>query len=108
MEISEEEWTRRKEKLEALKNNRFKQQELRAWRPVPSYGSTMIIFIIFGFFFLTLGIALYLVSDKVSTATVNYSDPAICTPGEACVVDFNIASDMPAPVYVYYELSDYY
>jgi hypothetical protein len=38
---------------------------LPAWRPVPSYGSTMIIFVVFGIIFLTLGIALYVMSDKI-------------------------------------------
>ena len=65
MEITEEEQKRREDKLEALKNNRFKQQELHAWRPKPSYGSTMIIFAVFGMIFLTLGISLYVVSEKV-------------------------------------------
>jgi len=38
---------------------------LPAWRPVPSYGSTMIIFVVFGIIFLTLGIALYVMSEKI-------------------------------------------
>lgn len=63
MDITEEELKRREEKLAALKANRFKQQTLVAWRPVPNYGSTMIIFIVFGIIFLTLGIALYVMSD---------------------------------------------
>jgi hypothetical protein len=65
MEISEEEMKRREDKLAALKASRFKQQTLIAWRPVPSYGSTMIIFVVFGVIFLTLGISLYVMSDKV-------------------------------------------
>lgn len=68
MEISEEEMKRREDKLAALKANRFKQQTLVAWRPVPSYGSTMIIFVVFGIIFLTLGISLYVMSDKVQSA----------------------------------------
>jgi hypothetical protein len=65
MEISEEERLRIQEKVEKLKSSKFKQQTLPAWRPVPSYGSTMIIFVVFGIIFLTLGIALYVMSDKI-------------------------------------------
>lgn len=78
MDISEEERLRREEKLAALKANRFKQQTLHAWRPVPSYGSTMIIFIVFGVIFLTLGIALYVMSDKVAQAELQYSMDSDC------------------------------
>ena len=65
MEISEEEIVRIQEKVEKLKQSKFKQQMLPAWRPVPSFGSTMIIFGIFGIIFLTLGITLYWMSDKI-------------------------------------------
>jgi preprotein translocase subunit SecF len=65
MEITEEERQQIKEKVEKLKASRFKQQMLPAWRPVPSFGSTMIIFAIFGLVFLLLGIVLYIMSDKI-------------------------------------------
>jgi hypothetical protein len=78
MDISEEEMKQREKKLEALKNNRFKQQTLRAWRPVPSYGSTMITFLVFGLIFLTLGIALYVMSDHVQLASVDYMGSVNC------------------------------
>ena len=63
MEISEQDLARINEKIEKLKNSKFKQQMLPAWRPVPSFGSTMIIFGVFGIIFLTLGIVLLLMSD---------------------------------------------
>lgn len=65
MEITEEERQQIKEKVEKLKASRFKQQMLPAWRPVPSFGSTMIIFAVFGVVFLLLGIVLYIMSDKI-------------------------------------------
>ena len=63
MDISEEEKQKIKEKVEKLKNNKFKQQTLPAWRPIPSFKSTMITFLVFGLIFLAIGIALYLMSD---------------------------------------------
>ena len=72
MEISEEELVRIQEKVEKLKQSKFKQQMMPAWRPVPSFGSTMIIFGIFGIIFLTLGITLYIMSDKIQDSIVQY------------------------------------
>ena len=65
MELSEEEKLKIQEKVDKLKASKFKQQMLPAWRPVPSFGSTMIVFAVFGIIFLTLGVALYVMSDKI-------------------------------------------
>lgn len=65
MEISEEEKQRIRDKVKRLKESRFKQQMLPAWRPVPTFCSTMVIFGIFGILFTTLGIILYVMSDKI-------------------------------------------
>ena len=65
MEVTEEERARITEKVEALKQNKFKQQMLPAWRPVPTYGSTMCIFIFFGIIFLVLGILMFMMSGRI-------------------------------------------
>ena len=65
MDISEEEKAKIKAKVEKLKASRFKQQTLPAWRPVPSFASTMLTFFVFGFIFLTLGVVLYIMSNKI-------------------------------------------
>ena len=72
MEISEEDLVRIQDKIEKLKQSKFKQQMLPAWRPVPSFGSTMIIFGIFGLIFLTLGITLYVMSERIQGVTKRY------------------------------------
>lgn len=85
---------------------------LPAWRPVPSYGSTMIIFVIFGVIFLTLGIALYVMSDKIQEATFNYNTvcgtPMLNGSISICNKQFDIETTMIAPVYVYYQLDNFY
>ena len=65
MDISEEEKQKIREKVEKLKASRFKQQTLPAWRPIPSFKSTMITFTVFGLIFLALGIALYAMSEQI-------------------------------------------
>ncbi len=107
MEISEEDLVRIQEKIEKLKQSKFKQQMLPAWRPVPSFGSTMIIFGIFGLIFLTLGITLYVMSERIQGVTRQY-DSCELNEDKPCIVDIVIDSDIPAPIYVYYQLDNFY
>ena len=81
MDITPEERERIREKVEKLKNSRFKQQTLPAWRPIPSFRSTMITFTVFGIIFLALGIALYVMSDKIIEKVQVYSDAVNCPQG---------------------------
>lgn len=46
---------------------------LPAWRPVPSFASTMITFGIFGIVFLAIGIMLYVMSDKIQEVEIKYA-----------------------------------
>lgn len=78
MEVSEEEKQRIREKVEKLKASKFKQQMLSAWRPVPTFASTMVIFGIFGVVFLSLGIVLYVMSDKIQEARIRYDNHSEC------------------------------
>jgi hypothetical protein len=87
MDISEEEKQKIREKVEKLRSSRFKQQTLPAWRPIPSFKSTMITFTVFGLVFLALGIALYVMSDKIKEVTKQYNDIDICATGKSCTID---------------------
>jgi hypothetical protein len=66
----------------------------------------MVIFIVFGVIFLTLGIALYVMSDKVQQASIKYTNG--CELYNYCDLTLELSADMPAPVYVYYELANFY
>lgn len=70
MEMTAEEKQRIHEKVEKLRSSRFKQQTLPAWRPIPSFKSTMITFTVFGLIFLALGVALYVMSEQIQEVTV--------------------------------------
>ena len=95
---------------------------LPAWRPVPSFGSTMIIFAVFGVVFLTLGIILYVMSDKIQDSIVQY-DATIENGGcgnplwiggkdnataNNCIVNLTIDTKIEKPIYVYYQLENFY
>ena len=119
MEISEEDLVRIQEKIEKLKQSKFKQQMLPAWRPVPSFGSTMIIFGIFGLIFLTLGITLYVMSERIQGMVEQYDGCGVPVPIDGtklqdmkelngCEKEINIGSTIKAPIYVYYQLDNFY
>ena len=117
MEISDEDALRIQEKVDKLKASKFKQQMLPAWRPVPSFGSRMVIFGIFGVVFLTLGVTLYVMSDKIQDSVKQYDTecPAPQIPPftdgvnpNTCPVVLEIDTDIEGPVYVYYQLENFY
>jgi LEM3 (ligand-effect modulator 3) family / CDC50 family len=83
---------------------------LPAWRPVPSYGSTMTIFVVFGVIFLTLGITLYVMSDRIQMIEVQYNTVCPATNGESkvCSQEIIVEKEMLGPIYVYYELGNFY
>jgi hypothetical protein len=58
MDVSADEKQRIREKIEKLKQSKFKQQTLPAWRPVPTAMSTMLTFSIFSVIFLAIGVVL--------------------------------------------------
>ena len=66
---------------ERVKQSRFKQQNLPAWRPVPTILSIIVVFTFFGFLFIILGIVLLIYSNKVKLAEVEYTD---CALNEEC------------------------
>ena len=66
----------------------------------------MVIFGVFGVIFLALGITLYVMSESIQGLTEEYDSK--CALNEDCVLDLNIEHDITAPVYVYYQLDNFY
>ncbi len=65
MDTSPEEKQKIREKIDALKASKFKQQTLPAWRPVPTAMSTMLTFTFFAIFFLVVGAILFVKSGEI-------------------------------------------
>lgn len=109
MDISEEEKNLIRQKVEKLKNSKFKQQTLPAWRPIPSFRSTMITFTVFGIIFLGLGVLLYIMSDQIKEIVVtNYDDLDQCKAKDSCTIEFKVTENIQQPIYVYYQLDNFY
>merc|ERR1711990_534689 len=82
----------------------FKQQLLPAWQPMLTPGYVISGFLIVGIIFIALGIALYFAASGVKQVQMDYTS---CLPGENCTVAVEFP-EMKAPVYFYYQLTNYY
>lgn len=117
MDVSADEKQRIREKIEKLKQSKFKQQTLPAWRPVPTAMSTMFTFSIFSVVFLAIGVVLYVMSDKITELDKRYDEechPSLRKLDEngkpvPCIIPFQtITTKIENPIYVYYQLDNFY
>lgn len=93
--------------MEKLRASAFKQQKLPAWRPVPTYCMTIALFGIFSTIFITLGAIMLAQSNMIKSISIQYSTDCP-TIGSTCDVSFEVKDDIEGPVYVYYELDNFY
>jgi hypothetical protein len=92
--------------FELLKENKFKQQKLPAWRPVPTITSTSLTFLFFGIAFIVIGIIVLVNSNKIVEVSQRYDD--ICGNKLSCPININVPQDMTSPIMVYYQLNNFY
>jgi hypothetical protein len=93
---------------EKLKNSKFKQQKLPAWRPVPTITSTTITFTFFGIVFIVIGIVVLIFSNQIVEHSYRYDNLGNCPIGNECTIPIKIEKDMALPVMVYYQLNNFY
>jgi hypothetical protein len=104
--MEDEEGKKQDEIYERIKNSRFKQQNLPAWRPVPTMGSTIFIFVSIGIIFITFGIILSYYSNKINEIKFRYDDQ--CPINDTCQLQINITYTMKKDIMIYYELDNFY
>lgn len=107
MDISPEEKQRIRENIEKLKQSKFKQQTLPAWRPVPTVLSSMLQFAIFGIIFMTIGIGIKVMNDQITEMEIRYDDKcdSKLQTGIPCEIFINSVTErVEGPIYVYYQL----
>lgn len=75
--------------------------------------STMLTFSIFSIIFLAIGIVLYVLSEQIFESSTQYNE--VCkqflqtNPQQNCTVELEkIPNDVVGPVYVYYQLDNFY
>ncbi|XP_004371159.1 cell cycle control protein 50B [Trichechus manatus latirostris] len=104
-------------------NTAFTQQRLPAWQPLLSAGITLPLFFCAGLAFIGLGLGLYYTSNGIkeleydytgTSGTGNCSACAAAAEGRApppscqCAWYFSLSEFFQGPVFLYYELSNFY
>lgn len=92
--------------FEKLKNSKFKQQKLPAWRPVPTITSTTLTFLFFGVAFIVIGIVVLVYSNQIVEFSQRYDDT--CGTQETCTVTIDVKEKLEPPIMVYYQLNNFY
>eukprot|EP01133_Synstelium_polycarpum_P006814 gene6814-7919_t len=87
-------------------NTAFKQQRLKAWEPILTPTPVIISFIIIGIVFVPIGSVMINASNKVVESSKRYDTD--CEIGNVCEITIPIEKTMKAPVYMYYELDNFY
>lgn len=98
----------------------FRQQTLKAWRPILTPKAVIVTFSIVGIIFIPIGCVILSESDKVVEVENDgdYGDAcclANCAATDGtrvdknpCFVNLTVPTAMAPPVYMYYKLSDFY
>lgn len=101
------------------KDTPFRQQRLPAWRPVLLPNIVILIFLIIGIPFTIIGSVLKQQSDNAIETRIQYggdgtkSSYAACdisstNEGAECTITFDIKETIEPPVYLYYELTNFF
>lgn len=105
------------------KDTKFKQQKLPAWQPVMTASNVLPLMFAIGVSFIPLGVAFLITSNNVQEVTVDYTKCMSVTGSDICaqivsnnssnhscicIVNFTLATDFIAPVYIYYGLTNFY
>uniref|UniRef100_K3WM57 ALA-interacting subunit n=1 Tax=Globisporangium ultimum (strain ATCC 200006 / CBS 805.95 / DAOM BR144) TaxID=431595 RepID=K3WM57_GLOUD len=122
------------EKSRKPEDTPFKQQKLKAWQPILTPNWVIGSFALVGLIFIPIGIILHTESENVVEYSIQYDGQdanstassnirgfgdgcylAAESEGNAfnystrgCLLTFDIQKDMKAPVYVYYQLDNFY
>ena len=92
------------QKSKRPEDSAFKQQRLPAWQPLLTPKWVIGTFFVIGIIFLPIGIAIVLYSAEVVEVTTRYDNCGSTT----CTLNITIPSKMVSPIYVYYQLTNFY
>lgn len=87
--------------------HKLKQQQLPAWKPTVSTRGIVGLYMAFGGVFIAVGVFLFLESQSVREYSADYTDVETSKYQVGSVM-INIDQDMPAPIYLYYQLENFY
>ena len=104
-------------KINKPDDSNFKQQRLPAWQPVLTPFRIIMVFLIIGLIFVPVGVYLRNASMDLKEMKVTYDGPdksdqksncKVNSDSSSCKIEFTFEEEWKGPVYVYYELENYY
>jgi hypothetical protein len=82
---------------------------MKVWRPELTPTCGLITFALYTIVFIVFGVILKSSSDSVVDVDIaKYNKMADCAVGKTCTVEFTPTEKIPAPVYMYYQLDNFY
>ena len=105
------------EKKNRPKADQFRQQKLPSWQPIMTPLKVVIAFLAIGVAFVPTGVSLMKESDSIYESSIVYDskgttdlDCKITTAneGKVCTATFKFDQKVTGPLYVYYELTNFY
>ena len=90
-----------------IKDSKFKQQRLPAWRPVPTISNIIIVFSLFGIFFIVMGIFILKYAKKIKPEEKDYTSCEL-NATNFCNVEIKLKNNIEQPVFVYYQLDGFF
>ena len=92
-----------------MQESKFNQQVLPAFRPVPTFMNTILTFAAVGIVLVAVGIHIQVQSGKIQEFIVQYD--TVCDMNEKkCTTDpfIELEEALEGPLYLYYELDNFY
>jgi len=84
------------------------------WRPIPTITHTVLCLLSTGIIFIILGIIILIYSAKITSIVIRYDNNLECmkalnnSENKICEIDFNIKKNIEPPIYIYYQLENFY
>jgi hypothetical protein len=104
-------------KVNRPKGDNFRQQKMSSWQPIMTPFHVVMAFVAIGIIFIPIGTTLMNMSDDIFQSKINYDPLQVndqdCSiseqnEGKDCIISFEFDKDVTGPVYVYYELTNFY
>lgn len=86
-------------------NTPFKQQNLKAWRPILTPKLVILLFLVVGIVFIPIGVVILVSSSQV--VEIESKDYSECTTNP-CEVEIDVTTKMKGRIFMYYKLTNYY
>ena len=84
------------------------------WRPIPTITHTVLCLLITGIIFIILGIIILIYSAKITSIVIRYDSNDDCInalnniENKICEITFNLDKKIEPPIYIYYQLENFY